>query len=130
MGIKDKSWRIKNWCMTILFTIFMVTMSSVSYAVSVCFTQNDVTTRVMEHYEGAKLAYEIKDREAAEFMKVYNALPPVSNFIADKIIVITHPAYANTLVFGFSNGCKTFSDKSFLKRDLLRILSPIYGVIS
>ena len=129
MGITNKSWSIKDWCMTILFTLFMATISSVSYAKPLCDTKSDIITRITEHYEDTKLAFEIEDEAAVAFMEYYNSIPPITDFIVENIIVLTNQNYPNAVLYGFNNGCKSFGDRSFTIQDLRKILGPIYGVI-
>jgi hypothetical protein len=47
----------------------------------------------------------LEGNEAAAFMAAYNALPPVSNFVATQLLIVFHERHKATRIAFFSNGC-------------------------
>jgi len=47
----------------------------------------------------------LEGNEAAAFMAAYNALPPVSDFVATELLIVFHERHKATRIAFFTNGC-------------------------
>ncbi len=47
----------------------------------------------------------LEGNEAAAFMAAYNALPPVTGFVATELLIVFHERHKATRIAFFTNGC-------------------------
>ncbi len=71
---------------------------------AVCITQGQVNARIPLANPGARLVAEIGGGEVAHFVARFNRIPPVTAFIADRVLVWSNPG-KGLAIFLFARGC-------------------------
>lgn len=90
-------------------------------ALAECVTPAQVTEHITKIVPGAEV------RAAPQgFMARFNAMPPVTNIVADQVIVFSHPSKSAVLVAMFNKGCWVASQQLAVPQ-LMELLKKIDG---
>ncbi len=90
-----------------------------SPAMAECVTAPQLTENIMVQVPGAEARV-----APAGFMAEFNAMPPVTNIVADHVVVFSHSSKTMVLVAMFNEGCWVASQQIAVQQlhDLLKTL--------
>lgn len=78
-----------------------------------CKTGAEVIADIVNALPEAKVAAQWHGRQARNLIAGYNAIPPVTTFEVDRIVMIVHPLYRTVIVMGFLDDCLQLFDTQY-----------------
>ncbi len=73
--------------------------------VSVCFSVDTMASYLVAHNKTIERIAHLRGEDARAFMDVYNAIPPVTNHVADEVVGFYIARNSYVLFIAFEHGC-------------------------